>query len=299
MTELGNRLREAREAKGLSLEDLQEITKIQKRYLKGIEEGNYAPMPGNFYVRAFIKQYAEAVGLEPEEIFNVYANEIPASHHEDLPEQLSRVQTRKTVSPQDSKVFVILPKLLVGLFVIGAVFAIWYIVQSVASEDQGERVSQNENAPEENAGVNNDLVEEEPADEGNGDETGEDEDNEEPAESEEPAEPEPVLENVGVSGTTASYALKNAEQLTVEVSSTGRTWIQVTGADNTVYFADELTEGNTISYNMTQNSPVKIIVGFAPDTQISVNGIPLEYQIPADDTVTQNIIIQFEGTSEQ
>ena len=64
MTELGARLKEARLAKGYSLEDLQEITKIQKRYLIGIEEGNYSIMPGSFYVRAFIKQYAEAVGLE-------------------------------------------------------------------------------------------------------------------------------------------------------------------------------------------------------------------------------------------
>ena len=68
LTELGNRLKEARLVKGLSLDDLQEITKIQKRYLIGIEEGNYSMMPGKFYVRAFIKQYAEAVGLEPEEI---------------------------------------------------------------------------------------------------------------------------------------------------------------------------------------------------------------------------------------
>ena len=41
LTELGNRLKEARVAKGFSLDDLQEITKIQKRYLIGIEEGNY------------------------------------------------------------------------------------------------------------------------------------------------------------------------------------------------------------------------------------------------------------------
>ena len=41
MTELGTRLKEARLQKGYSLEDLQEITKIQKRYLVGIEEGNW------------------------------------------------------------------------------------------------------------------------------------------------------------------------------------------------------------------------------------------------------------------
>ena len=72
MTELGKRLREAREEKNISLDELQEMTKIQKRYLIGIEEGNYAIMPGNFYVRAFIRQYAEAVGLDPDELFEQY-----------------------------------------------------------------------------------------------------------------------------------------------------------------------------------------------------------------------------------
>ena len=74
------------------------MTKIQKRYLIGIEEGNYSSMPGNFYVRAFIKQYAEAFRLNPDEIFETYKDEIPATHNDDLPEQLSRVKSRKRLS---------------------------------------------------------------------------------------------------------------------------------------------------------------------------------------------------------
>ena len=98
-------LKEARIAKDLSLDDLQEITKIQKRYLIGIEEGNYSLMPGNFYVRAFIKQYAEAVGLDPEELFEEFNNEIPSTHADDIPGQLSRVKTKQTIGEGSSKVF--------------------------------------------------------------------------------------------------------------------------------------------------------------------------------------------------
>ena len=72
MTGLGDRLREARTAKGFTLDDLQSITKIQKRYLSGIENEDYSMMPGSFYVRAFIKQYAEAVGLDPDEMLSLY-----------------------------------------------------------------------------------------------------------------------------------------------------------------------------------------------------------------------------------
>ncbi len=72
MTELAIRLKEAREEKGMSLDELQAATKIQKRYLTALEEGNYDVIPGNFYVRAFIKQYAEAVGLDSDQLFEEY-----------------------------------------------------------------------------------------------------------------------------------------------------------------------------------------------------------------------------------
>lgn len=66
MSELGQQLREARLQKGMSLDDVQEMTKIRKRYLEAIEAGDYKVLPGSFYVRAFIKTYAETVGLNPD-----------------------------------------------------------------------------------------------------------------------------------------------------------------------------------------------------------------------------------------
>ena len=77
MEEIGQRLRDARIEKGYTLDDLQQITKIQKRYLVAIEEGNFDQLPGNFYVRAFIRQYAETVGVDGNQLLNEYAQTVP------------------------------------------------------------------------------------------------------------------------------------------------------------------------------------------------------------------------------
>ena len=136
MSELGNELKKAREANGLSLDDLQQLTKIQKRYLVGIENGDYGMMPGKFYVRAFIKQYAEAVGLNPEELFEQYSNEVPSVREEEVPEQLSRVQSKKTMSAPQSKVLEVLPKVLLVVFILGiAVFA-WVFFTKIYSPNE-------------------------------------------------------------------------------------------------------------------------------------------------------------------
>ncbi|MFD1888319.1 helix-turn-helix domain-containing protein [Paenibacillus wenxiniae] len=77
MSDLGRQLRDARLARGLSLDDVQEMTKIRKRYLEAIEAGDFKVLPGSFYVRAFIKTYAEAVGISPDELLQEHQDLVP------------------------------------------------------------------------------------------------------------------------------------------------------------------------------------------------------------------------------
>ncbi len=61
---IGDELRRARERKKASLADVAKRTKINPKYLQSIEEGDFAFLPEP-YVRAFIRAYAQEVGLEP------------------------------------------------------------------------------------------------------------------------------------------------------------------------------------------------------------------------------------------
>lgn len=70
--ELGSLLKQARQEKGLSLEDIQEETKIRKKYLEAIEENNFDLLPGNVYLKVFVKGYAREVGLNYQDLLKKY-----------------------------------------------------------------------------------------------------------------------------------------------------------------------------------------------------------------------------------
>ncbi|WP_242148090.1 helix-turn-helix domain-containing protein [Sphingomonas sp. BAUL-RG-20F-R05-02] len=60
----GARLREAREAQGLSLDEIAARTRVPLRQLEAIEESNYAALPSITYSIGFAKAYARAVGID-------------------------------------------------------------------------------------------------------------------------------------------------------------------------------------------------------------------------------------------
>ncbi|NYE08037.1 cytoskeletal protein RodZ [Bacillus niacini] len=297
MTELGNRLKEERLAKGLSLEDLQSITKIQKRYLIGIEEGNYSSMPGNFYVRAFVKQYAEALQLNPEEIFETYKNEIPATHNEDLPEKLSRVKTRKTVTEGSSKIFDIIPKVLIGVFIIGAAGLLYFFFVNNVGDKANDQVNE-ENEPVKFVRSENlDKADETEKENTKENEEEEEENDEQKAVEEKPVVETPKQELIAVqnSGKNSTYDLKNADKFVVKLVSTGNTWVSVKNGSGISKFNGMLSNTGTQSteVDLAGESKAVIVVGNAVGTEIYVNDQKLEYAIAPADQVVQNITIQY------
>ncbi|MGX6441913.1 RodZ domain-containing protein [Neobacillus sp. K501] len=297
MTELGNRLKEARLAKGLSLEDVQSITKIQKRYLIGIEEGDYSSMPGNFYVRAFVKQYAESLQLNPDEIFETYKNEIPATHNEDLPEQLSRVKTRKTLTEGNSKIFDVLPAVLIGVFVLGAAGLLYFFFINNVGDSANDSVKK-ETEPVKYVRSENLDKAEEAENDTTKEENTEKEDTEQKQEEEETKveeKPKQELTFIQSSGKNSTYDLKNAEKFEIKLVSKGQTWINVKNGSGKSYFQGMLSTNGTAeqAVDLSSETQAVIVVGNTIDTEIFVNDQKLEFAISPTEMVNQNITIQY------
>jgi len=70
--ELGNLLREAREAKGLTLSDAHADTRINKCYLEALENGQYEVLPSNSHVRGYLRNYARYLDLDPKPVLDRY-----------------------------------------------------------------------------------------------------------------------------------------------------------------------------------------------------------------------------------
>ncbi|MCS7233292.1 MAG: DUF4115 domain-containing protein [Synergistetes bacterium] len=69
---LGEIIRREREKKGISIEYLSDVTKISKEFIKAIEEENFDVLPGDVYVKGFIRNISLALGLDPDELKEIY-----------------------------------------------------------------------------------------------------------------------------------------------------------------------------------------------------------------------------------
>ncbi len=65
--DFGARLRAAREARGISLKEIAAATKISMLALEALERNDVSRLPGGVFSRAFVRAYAQEVGLNPEQ----------------------------------------------------------------------------------------------------------------------------------------------------------------------------------------------------------------------------------------
>ena len=93
MFEIGNSLREARLRQGLEFVEIEQATKIRGKYLRALEDEQFDILPGQTYVKGFLRTYAEYLGLDGQ----LYVDEYNSRYIPGDEETPLRAQNKSTV----------------------------------------------------------------------------------------------------------------------------------------------------------------------------------------------------------
>jgi len=129
---LGEKLRQAREERGISVSEVAEQTRISPLYIKAIENDDYKPLPGGIFNKGFVRSYARYVGFDEQEALQDYAEIINTSGIEAMADQSvhrSEVWTDDT-SPRSMAPTLIFAAVILILLVGGLVLLVRYVFQS-------------------------------------------------------------------------------------------------------------------------------------------------------------------------
>jgi cytoskeletal protein RodZ len=121
--EIGNSLREARERQGLGYPELELATKIRAKYIRALEEEDFTAIPGDAYIRGFLRTYAEYLGLDGDVYVDEYASRFLTSWRDELPPRPERPRIRRRERPLERRAVLLV---LAGIAVVTLlVFVAW------------------------------------------------------------------------------------------------------------------------------------------------------------------------------
>lgn len=278
---IGQELQKARLDKGLSLDDIQQTTKIQKRYLAAIENGQFDQLPGAFYERAFVRQYANAVGLDVADFMKNHditteTVEPDLSGARVDADNVTRAGMHKVEETAADKTRQMMPKILIGVAVIAIIAVIWAVVASFAGS--AKQQSKNESS----VSVTTSKVSSVSSSSESKSTTDESKKSSSKKESSKKESPEKKDDNKvdlgtgAATGNTVTYAAVKApadKDMTLNLKSTGASWIQVKDAAGTVLWNGTLqANGNQDVKIPASVTGISVSIGNATVTKMSLDG---------------------------
>ena len=123
---LGEKLRQARESRGITISEVAEQTRISSLYLESIENNDYRGLPGGIFNKGFVKSFAKYVGVEEQEALQDYARIVSAQSAEDEDESKSY---RPEVLTDDRTGGSFLPTIIFAVIILGLLS--WAVISLV------------------------------------------------------------------------------------------------------------------------------------------------------------------------
>lgn len=276
--QIGKKLKQGRMEKGYTLEEVQQLTKIQKRYLIAIEENRLEDLPSDFFIKTLIHQYAEVLNIKVDPILSKGSVE---SQSEGIPEEvgaLSRVEMKKE-SKRKRFAYQIgtpnrLPTFLMTLFVFLIVGMIWWYVYYLNEKPDFTTSPSDTNQSQMAASITHSN------------------------ESSSFSDGKPSISVEEKTDFEVNYIIRSLDLpsvLTLETDDSGRSWVNVTINDAVVFEA-------TLEVNTVQTVEIpadletlSIRIGYLPSTTIRL-GDELMVPKPENQEVvqTQNLYFEFE-----
>ena len=127
MESFGARLKQEREKRGVTLDDIALSTKIGKRFLSALEEEHFEQLPGGIFSKGFVRAYARHLGIDEEQAIADYLSAIAAGSPDQAPQNDLPIEVAEQLEDRESDGAAPLPwSLFAGLLLIAALgLALW------------------------------------------------------------------------------------------------------------------------------------------------------------------------------
>ncbi len=285
---MGSELKTEREKRGLTIQDIERETSIRSVYLEALEQGNYKVLPGEVYVKGFIRNYADFLGLNSERLVQEYREEIhgadvaPVSTN--VPETTSIVNEKAPfasgsdfhdrLDESRSRHVKYMAAAAVILAFVGSIF--YFFGEDPAAVKQAQTAQNTQNAPAaqqntaqkpQNTGSAQSVQPQNPQSQNTAPAAQNNRQSvQQPAQQ--PMQQQPVQQPAPVQtiGNTASASAGGSD---VTAKFTGRCWIKVI-ADGKTVFEDTVQPNQTMRW--TGKDSVVILAGNAGAMDVTYNG---------------------------
>lgn len=258
MPSAGELLRSERMKRNRNLTEIAAETRISRRYLEAIEADNISDLPGDFFYKAFIRQYARVLGLDDRTTQQILGSAVPIAEPDPVPALnlvYEKAHSGDSVrwSPSTGVAIGVLVAVLAGG---SALYALWQRMQAPAEGSANEAVQQTASSPQQQV--------ETPAAEPPSAATSVATVATPPADTAPPpvSTPQPVMEP----------SAAPAGQVAVELTAAEPAWIQLSSDGKTVYVG-------TLQANETKSVAIgstgRLLTGNAGAVDVRINGKPI------------------------